>query len=47
MSPSVLKSEPGFTVVPMKKTSDDKTNFGAVIGDLDLSDISGASPLAS
>lgn len=44
MSPSVLKPEPGFTVVPMKKTGEDKTNFGAVIADLDLNDISGESP---
>ncbi|ERT02401.1 hypothetical protein HMPREF1624_00699 [Sporothrix schenckii ATCC 58251] len=40
MSPSALRPEPGFTVVPMKKTGDDKTNFGAVIDDLDLNDIS-------
>lgn len=41
MSPSILKPEPGFAVIPMKKTGDDKTDFGAVIPDLDLNDISG------
>ena len=43
MSPSVLKPEPGFTLVPMKTPADKKTNFGAVITDIDLDDISGMS----
>ncbi|CAK7218031.1 hypothetical protein SBRCBS47491_003368 [Sporothrix bragantina] len=40
MSPSVLKPEPGFTVVTMKTPADKSTNFGAVIDDIDLNDIS-------
>ncbi|EON96408.1 putative alpha-ketoglutarate dependent xanthine dioxygenase protein [Phaeoacremonium minimum UCRPA7] len=40
MSPSTLLPEPSFTLTPMDKTPKEKHNFGAVITDLDLSDIS-------
>ncbi|CAK7264118.1 hypothetical protein SEPCBS57363_000908 [Sporothrix epigloea] len=39
MSPSVLQ-QPGFTVVTMKTPNDKLTNFGAVIDDIDLNEIS-------
>ncbi|KAL7624452.1 hypothetical protein AAE478_006017 [Parahypoxylon ruwenzoriense] len=39
MSPSVINSEPTFTVSPMKKSPNEKHNYGAIITGLDLNDI--------
>ena len=41
MSPGKLLSEPSFTVTPLKPEEGKKYNYGAVIDDLDLSDING------
>ena len=41
MSPGVLAAKPTFVVAPMEKTMKEKHNFGAVITDLDLNNISG------
>lgn len=41
MAPGILAPEPTFTVTPMTKTPKEKHNFGAVIEDLDLENISG------
>jgi hypothetical protein len=40
MSPSKL-IEPTFTLTPMKAPADKKYNFGAVVTDIDLNNISG------
>ena len=41
MAPGVLAPEPTFTVNVMNKSATKKYNFGAVIDDLDLENISG------
>jgi len=41
MAPGVLAPEPTFTVKEMEKTVKEKHNFGAVIDDLNLDNISG------
>ncbi|KAI2611401.1 Clavaminate synthase-like protein [Hypoxylon fragiforme] len=42
MSPTLVNSNSCFTVTPMRKTSEDKHDYGAVVTDLDLNDISDA-----
>ncbi|KAF2726990.1 Clavaminate synthase-like protein [Polyplosphaeria fusca] len=39
MSPGVQGLKPSFTLVPMEKTAKQKTNYGAVVEDLDLESI--------
>jgi hypothetical protein len=41
MAPGILAPEPTFTVKEMAKSTKEKHNFGAVIDDLDLDNISG------
>jgi len=41
MAPGILAPEPTFAVKEMDKTAKEKHNFGAVIDDLDLENISG------
>jgi hypothetical protein len=41
MAPDILPSEPTFTINEMQKSAKEKHNFGAVIEDLDLDNISG------
>lgn len=41
MSPSAMAPEVTFTVTPMNKSPKEKHNFGAIVTDLDLNDISG------
>jgi len=41
MAPGILAPEPTFMVKEMEKTAKEKHNFGAVIDDLNLDDISG------
>ena len=41
MAPGILAPEPTFMVKEMEKTAKEKHNFGAVIDDLDLNNISG------
>ncbi|KAK1993215.1 Clavaminate synthase-like protein [Colletotrichum falcatum] len=40
MSPGVLTAEPTFTVTPVTKTADEKYNFGAIVENVNLDDIS-------
>ncbi|KAI6086574.1 Clavaminate synthase-like protein [Hypoxylon rubiginosum] len=42
MSPSAMAPEVTFTVTPMNKSPKEKHNFGAIVTDLDLNDISDA-----
>ncbi|KAH7021199.1 uncharacterized protein B0I36DRAFT_367631 [Microdochium trichocladiopsis] len=42
MSPSAITPEPTFTVTPMKKTAEEKHDFGATVTGLDLNEISDA-----
>ena len=41
MAPGILAPEPSFTLNEMDKTAREKHDFGAVIEDLDLNNISG------
>jgi len=41
MAPGILPPEPTFTVKEMEKTAKEKHDFGAVIDDLNLDNISG------
>jgi len=41
MSLGVLSPEPTFTLAPVKKTAQEKYNFGAVVEGIDLENISG------
>jgi hypothetical protein len=42
MAPSVLPSEHNFSLKHMEQTPEKKTNFGAVVTNIDLDNISGA-----
>ncbi|KAI0884807.1 Clavaminate synthase-like protein [Annulohypoxylon maeteangense] len=42
MSPSTITAEASFTITPMVKSPKDKHDFGAVVTDLDLNDITDA-----
>ncbi|KAI2620142.1 Clavaminate synthase-like protein [Hypomontagnella submonticulosa] len=42
MSPSAVNSEASFKITPMKKSPDEKHDFGVIVSDLDLNDISDA-----
>lgn len=41
MSPSATISEATFTITTMKKSSNDKHDYGAIVSDIDLNDING------
>lgn len=41
MSPSTLAAEASFTITPMTKSPKEKHDFGAIVTDLDLNDITG------
>jgi hypothetical protein len=47
MSPAMVYDEPSFTLAPIQKTPEQKYNYGAVITDLDLNDISGKLPFVN
>lgn len=42
MSPSTLAAEASFTITPMTKSPKEKHDFGAIVTDLDLNDITDA-----
>ncbi|KAK1965410.1 hypothetical protein LY78DRAFT_658298, partial [Colletotrichum sublineola] len=45
MSPGVLAAGTSFTIAPVKKTAEEKHNFGAIIENVNLDDISGKPPM--